>query len=621
MADRAGKKRRYITGFDGLRAIAVLGVIVFHLWPTSLAGGWLGVPLFFVLSGYLITDILIQEFDQTNRINIGGFYVRRMKRLYPALVVMLLATATFIQLFARPLLYNLRAILTTNLTYVYNIWATKHGDSYFDQWGGSSPFTHLWSLSIEGQFYIFWPIIVLILLKLHLKRQKISIGILVVAALSALMMAILYNPANINRVYYGTDTRMFAILVGTALAFSWPSRNLNSLSNQFARKILNWTGVVAGGLFLLGFFFLNGQWTSTYHGLMFLMTLLAGIVIAVTAHPSSWFSKGLNRPFLNYLGTRSYSIYLYQLPVFVFYDKLIHNSDSFSGNLMKIIIVFALAELSYQFIEKVFKRYYGVLNVFAYDSVRIYATIVMVLTVMAVSGVMTKQAGEARPKTQLENRLDKNKQALAAANKRAKAAIKKAQTSSSASKKPTDKPAPVTEAQALKYHITDKEYDAMKGNVVTAVGDSVMLDAGPDLQDLMPNTLVDAQVGRQSQQAVDIIHNMAVNHTLAPNLVIAIGTNGSLKPEMIDSVMQSAGTDREVYWVNAYADRSWVPDNNHNLDAANKRYKNLHVIDWSAAVMAGHKDWLSPDEVHPNIPGSVEYVSLIAQEIARVQSK
>ncbi|MGL5747760.1 MAG: acyltransferase family protein, partial [Weissella cibaria] len=150
MGQNSAGKRRYITGFDGLRAIAVIGVIVFHLWPNRLTGGWLGVPVFFVLSGYLITDLLIQEYDRNGRIDLIGFYRRRIKRLYPALVVMLFATATMIGLFARDLLYNLRAIISSNMLYIYNIWATKHGESYFDSWGGASPFTHLWSLSIEG---------------------------------------------------------------------------------------------------------------------------------------------------------------------------------------------------------------------------------------------------------------------------------------------------------------------------------------------------------------------------------------------------------------------------------------------------------------------------------------
>ena len=140
------KKRRYITGFDGLRALAVCGVILFHLLPTKIVGGWLGVPLFFVISGYLITDILIQEYDRTATIAAVKFYIRRLKRLYPALVMMLLMTTTVILAFDQRLIFNLRQVILTNLTYAYNFWAIGHGQSYFQQFGGESPFTHLWSL-------------------------------------------------------------------------------------------------------------------------------------------------------------------------------------------------------------------------------------------------------------------------------------------------------------------------------------------------------------------------------------------------------------------------------------------------------------------------------------------
>ncbi|MFR8085814.1 MAG: acyltransferase family protein, partial [Leuconostoc gelidum] len=166
-------KRRYITGFDGLRAIAVIGVILFHLMPTKIIGGWLGVPLFFVLSGYLITDLLIQEYDNTQFIAPIKFYIRRLKRLYPALVCMLLISTTIILLFDQQLIYNLRHVLITNLGYVYNFWAINNGQSYFQQFGGASPFTHLWSLSIEGQFYFVWPFVVWGVLKLRIKKRYI----------------------------------------------------------------------------------------------------------------------------------------------------------------------------------------------------------------------------------------------------------------------------------------------------------------------------------------------------------------------------------------------------------------------------------------------------------------
>lgn len=174
---QSGSKRlahsRYISGFDGIRTIAVIGVIVYHLLPYSLQGGYLGVPIFFVVSGYLITDLLLQEYEQNGRIDVLNFYGRRMKRLSPALVTMVLTTAAYITLFQRSLFVNLKAIITTNLLYVYNWWEIGHGQSYFDRFNGESPFTHLWSLSIEGQFYLFWPVILILLLSLFRQRKQI----------------------------------------------------------------------------------------------------------------------------------------------------------------------------------------------------------------------------------------------------------------------------------------------------------------------------------------------------------------------------------------------------------------------------------------------------------------
>ncbi len=160
------KTSRYITGFDGIRTLAVIGVILYHLLPTQMRGGYLGVPVFFVVSGYLITDLLRQEWDQNGRIAVKDFYVRRMKRLYPGMVVMLLLSAAYITLFQRNLLNNLRGVVVSSLLYVNNWWQINHGLSYFDRFGNESPFTHLWSLAVEGQNYLIWPLLFILLMKL-----------------------------------------------------------------------------------------------------------------------------------------------------------------------------------------------------------------------------------------------------------------------------------------------------------------------------------------------------------------------------------------------------------------------------------------------------------------------
>ncbi|WP_415595060.1 acyltransferase family protein [Liquorilactobacillus nagelii] len=228
-------ERRYITGLDGLRAIAVIAVILYHLNTTVFKGGFLGVPIFMVIFGYLITDHLLEEYELTGHFNYFYFWKKRIKRLYPTLAIMLLGTSAYIFLFERQLLFNLWKIVLSNLLYVYNWWQIDHGESYFQQFAGNeSPFTHLWTLSIEGQFYFFWPLIVLLLLKLFSKRKVVFYFALLLAIISSLLMATLYVPnTDPSRIYYGTDTRMFSILFGAALATVWPSRKM---SHQVAKN-------------------------------------------------------------------------------------------------------------------------------------------------------------------------------------------------------------------------------------------------------------------------------------------------------------------------------------------------------------------------------------------------
>jgi Predicted acyltransferases len=629
MGQNSSNKPRYITGFDGLRAIAVIGVIVFHLWPEHLVGGWLGVPLFFVLSGYLITDLLIQEFDRNGRIDLLGFYRRRIKRLYPALVVMLFATATMIGLFARDLLYNLRAIILTNMTYVYNIWATKHGDSYFDSWGGASPFTHLWSLSIEGQFYLVWPLLVFAVLALKIKRSSIAASLLGLAVVSAILMGIFYDPANINRTYYGSDTRMFAVLLGTALAFAWPSNHMKLTLKPKANRNLNVLGAISFAFTLVGLFWLNGQWEATYMGLMFVFTLMVTGLIAITAHPASFLSKVLDNKPLNYLGTRSYSIYLYQLPVFVFFDKFTHQNDSFLMNVIKIAVVLGIAEVSYRYVENVFRRFKKpelqpgepkMAHFFQSKSAKIMAGIAAVFMLGTVNAVSAKEAGSARPKTELQKRLNNNKNKIADANKKALEAAKKDNKANKKSAKSSSSSSAATTGSdplAQKYGLTDKEYAAIKDLSVTAVGDSVMVDVAPDLQELMPNTVADASVGRQPYVVPTVLQSYVNKGLLAPNVVVSIGTNGAIGQNVFDQIMQIIG-NRNVYWVNGYADRSWVQANNQFLEQQKDKHPNLHIVDW-ANLVKDHGDWLGGDHVHPNPAGSVQYAALIAKDMAKNQ--
>lgn len=607
MEQQAASKRRYITGFDGLRAIAVLGVIGFHLWPDRIVGGWIGVPLFFIVSGYLITDLLLQEYDRTGHIKVWSFWIRRLKRLIPALLVMLLATSVIIFWYFKPLLYNLRAIVWTNLFYVYNFWAIKHGGSYFDQWNNPSPFTHLWSLSIEGQFYLFWPIIVLILVRLKLSRRKISSGLMIGAFISAILMAFFYSSTNLNRVYYGTDTRLFAILLGTSLAFIWPSNKFKLVVKSAVKKSLDLIGWIALAVMLFAIFTLNGQWAFTYYGGMFLITIMMVVLVAVTAHPASTFSKILHHRILRYLGTRSYSIYLYQLPVFVIYSQFTRHSAQPLDNAIEIIWVLVLAEISYRYVEKIFKSAPIWSKIPVNGGMQIYAASALFLLVGGAQAMLMPQAGQTPPKTSLENRLNRNKKQLVQANQTAKN-IAKQDHKTLTSLKPAD--------QALldQYAINEQQFQIIQKMPISAVGDSLLLNAAPNLQKVIPQMTVDAKIGRQMTDVINILKTLKNQKHLADHILITSGTNGTVSKDQIDQVMKIAGHKRKVYWVNNFADRNWVVGNNQNLQQQAKQYQNLKIVNWN--ILADqHKEWLGRDQVHPTPTGSIEYTKNILRVI------
>lgn len=609
---------RYIRGFDGLRALAVVGVLSFHLWPTKLSGGWLGVPLFFVLSGYLITDLLIQEFDRTGVIAPWSFYKRRLWRLYPALLVMLMLTAFIIIVFVPDLIYQLRPSVLTNLGYVYNFWAIENGASYFQQFGGQMPFTHLWSLSIEGQFYLVWPFIVWVLLKLKLSRKWVALGLFIAAVMSAIAMAVLYNPLDVNRVYYGTDTRIFAILIGTGLAFGY-SPQLVQL------RWRNWFSWSVLGTTIMLLITLDGTWAGTYLGGMFLATIILGALIAVVVPNTSTLSILLETPILKYLGQRSYSLYLYQLPVFVFYEKLVPNyTVSIAGSILEILLVLGLGELSYRYIEQPFRKGIHFKNAsswLAESRVRFFATAFILLSFTGVigSGLLNSKSDKPAPKTALEKKLTANQSTVSAANKIAEKAQSKKASKSNLSNATATKLTPQQQALAREYGMTDSEFLSLSTSSLLAVGDSVLLDVAPDLQQINTTAIVDAQVGRQVQDAIYILQNDAQQHKIPRDILLVLGTNGAITSQQIESIMTIVGSKTQVYWMNNHVPtREWQNGNNALL--AKQNYKNLHVVNWQALAQQ-YPEWFAMDQVHQGETGNHNYLRLLAEEMSKINKK
>lgn len=615
------KKSRYISGFDGIRTLAVIGVILYHLAPYQFQGGFLGVPIFFVVSGYLITDLLFQEWQQNERIDVIGFYIRRVKRLYPALVTLVLATTAYITLFARDLLANIRAVIMTNLLYVYNWYQVAHHESYFDKFGTQSPFTHLWSLSIEGQFYLFWPLIIIILLKFVKKKQPIFDTMIILAFISALLMAILYRTGqDPSRVYYGTDTRMFSILLGAALAVVWPSTALRKDLPTNLRLLLDVVGGGALMLLCLMFMQMTGESALVYRGGMFFFSVLSMILVAVVAHPGADMNRLLTNRLFTWIGKRSYGIYLYQYPVLVFFESKINVADhSFLYALIEVALILVLSDLSYRFLELPLQHFdysktWSTLKEFcrrdsSYGNKRWYMLIPGLIVLLAVVGATTgtTSGSEAKKDTALEKTIKENDKKVAKQNKNIAAKTSSSEHSSSSADTNT----------AKQFDLTENEIAKAKQLQITAVGDSVLAASSTTLQEIFPNMYVDAKVGRQVREAIPVLQSLAQSGKLANTVLLSEGTNGPYSEQELDQIMAIVGKERKLYWINVHVPtRRWQDQVNNDLKVAAKKYPNLKVIDWYT-YSKNHPEWFYDDNVHPNSEGLKYYGPYVARQILK----
>ncbi len=607
------RSKQYVTGIDGVRTLAVLGVIIYHLLPTTLPGGYLGVPLFLLISGYFVTLQLVRQMDQTGGIQLTKFYLKRLRRLYPVLIVMLTVTTAYITLFARDLLHNIKSTIATNLLWVYNWWEIGHGQSYFDRFNGESPFTHLWTLGVEAQFYFLWPLILFMLFLILRKRSKIKWTVFILAAVSAVEMALLFDPQNINRVYYGTDTRAFSLLLGSWLALCWPIDRLNASLTTHAARILDGVGIGALLITLLGFFTLPGQSSWTYRGGMFFYSLIGMILIATVVHPGSHMNRWLTNPFFTWIGQRSYGIYVYQLPVMVFYERVVEiGRHPVINALVECLLILAISEFSYRLVEQPLAHYqwrYLPASIRHWIDFKMHdwhqwlkVGPVVIICFIALCGLMLPS--KPAKKSAVQTRIEKSRQATAAKNKQiAKGKTAKVNVNSKSLQK--------------KYGLTSNQLKAASELKVTAIGDSVMADASQDIQEIMPHAYVDAEVGRQGSATPAVIKDLKAKGQLQKNVILNLGTNGAMDSQTINDILTAIGKDHQVYWITPHVPtRDWEQTVCDQIKQAAKQNANVHVIDWNQAAN-GHAEWFAQDKVHMNEQGNAYFTRLIVKTILK----
>ncbi|MFF2154455.1 acyltransferase family protein [Paenibacillus chitinolyticus] len=350
--------KRYMPGLDGLRALSVLAVVAYHFNLKWTKGGLLGVEVFFVLSGYLITDQLLWELKTQRKISFLHFWIRRIRRLLPAMVSMLLVVALGLILIDPSRMQTLKGDFLSSVFYVNNWYLIFHQVSYFESFGPPSPIGHLWSLSIEEQFYVIWPLLLFFLVRLIGRRGRLAVCILSGAAVSAVAMALLYVPGtDPSRVYYGTDTRAFAILIGAALAVVWPSWRLTDRISSGARLLLDLLGAVA---MLILFIMMNrtNEYDSSLYPVGFLfLSVVTAVIIAVLVHPASQLGAILAAKPLSWIGKRSYSLYIWHYPVIIVSSPAANVGEpGFVDILLQLVLIFMLSALSYRFVEEPIRR-------------------------------------------------------------------------------------------------------------------------------------------------------------------------------------------------------------------------------------------------------------------------
>ncbi|TMG25671.1 MAG: acyltransferase [Chloroflexi bacterium] len=607
-----------LAGLDGLRAIAVLAVLLYHSGLDWLPGGFLGVEVFFVISGYLITGLLINEWRVHGRIDLRAFWIRRARRLLPALFVLLAATLAYALAWLPGQLAQLRVDVLAAMGYVTNWYLVLGQQSYFANLDRQSPLLHLWSLAVEEQFYVFWPVVLAAGLWL-VGRRVFFVVTLGGALLSAVWMGVLYQPeGDVSRIYYGTDTRLTGLLLGAALAFVWlprPGRETWLPTSPRWQPLVHVVldGVALAGLAVIAWFLLAVDESDAFlfHGGLVLLAAATAVAIAAVVHPAGRIGVGvLDLGPLRWLGTRSYSVYLWHWPVFsVTRPGLDIPLDPVVAFALRLVLTATLAELSFRFVETRF-RYRGV-SVASNQpatgrplAAKLAWAGSIAAAVMILAGPIATASAPARPTFLSADSIDR----LVTVDRRGPgqaAASGLGPAGGVLGRGPTSRT-----AVSPRFLVDTRPVSRR----IVLIGDSVVIAAYEAVAQKVGPVTVDAAIGRSVGEGVAVLRHRAAANDLGDVVIVDLGSNGRLTPGLFDDAMKAMASVPLVIWVNLSVPRSWESANNRAIAAGIQEYANARMVDWHAAS-SGHPEYFWQDGYHPRALGARLYATLIAAAI------
>ncbi|CAB5006508.1 MAG: acyltransferase family protein [Actinobacteria bacterium] len=573
---------RYIPAIDGLRAVAVVAVMLYHLGFSWIPGGFLGVDLFFVISGYVITRLLLDSIARSGGLDLRAFYKARIRRLIPPLAFMIIATSIYIGIWAPE---TMRRFVTDSpfaLLGGMNWWLVFRHTDYFDSIARPPLLQHTWSLGVEAQFYLVWPLILLLVLR-YFGKNRIPGAALFIAAVSGIALLVVSfqvdaaSASQISHVYFGTDTHSIGLFLGAALAVSWIPQNLKESVNQRAQDFIDGIGIFGFIGMIATFLFINENDPTLYKLAFPLAGLFGCAIITSIVHPASRFAPILSSKVMVWIGERSYAIYLWHWVVFqVTRPSVDLEGSTWALFALRILIVFALADISLRLVELPIRS--GLVEYWfkgmKYRTKKVQLrqksilAISLTITVIALSTISVHAINQSDREMSL-----------------VKAEIKQPVEMSPLVDSPTDTP----------------------GLWVT--GDSVILGIRHELDRRQHISLINARVGRQAPELIDVMTHDKLNMAGA-TVIFNLGNNNKLTETQVVSIFEEVKDQPQIIVVNTAVPRGWRDENNALIAKYCLQYGAV-MVDW-AAISLGHPEFFAPDGVHLVPAGVRAYVDAIA---------